>query len=57
MPRPAPRSPINARFVPMSELPQRMWLSKNVNGNPGSTDSIQRPTLQISTASGFASTP
>ena len=36
-------SPISARLVPMSELPQRMWLSRNVRGSPGSIDSIQRP--------------
>lgn len=51
------RDPMSSFVVPMRAFPRRMWLSRKVSGIPGSIDSIQRLTLQSSTASGFMSTP
>ena len=50
-------SAINLGVVPNRLFPHFMWWSKNDSGFPGSIASIQRLTLQSSTAIGLRSTP
>ena len=47
----------SSAVVPSRVLPHLMWASRKESGLPGSSASIQRLTLQSSTAIGLTSTP